>query len=191
MVKSMLNKRDFKSFNKVTVLVFCIMLTIALASRVYARFHNDIEGTIHNKVAFYVIDPEPQTQEIKIGELAPDGQNFTYDIDVSNFKDSKTSEVDMEYTMQIITTTNVPVTYSLYANGGNTNIIGNRETIQDTDGMYFFKYAPQVGNFVHGVAKTDSFRLVINFPESYKLATYQDLIDTIEITIDARQTVNS
>jgi len=182
-----LNKNDFKNFNKVTILVLCIMLSFVLIGKIYARFHTEIEGEIVNKVAFYVVDPVPQTQQIKIGELEPNGQNFNYDITVSNYKDDKTSEVDMNYTLQLITTTNVPVTYSLYANSGSTNVIGNKEIFQNTDGMYFFRYAPQVGSFVHGVRRTDTYRLVINFPESYKLAMYQDLIDTIEVTVDARQ----
>ena len=187
----MLNEKDFKNFNKITILVLCIMLSVTLASKIYGRFHTEIDGSINNKVAFYVVNTEPQTQEIKIGELAPNGQNFTYDIEVNNFEDNKITEVDMNYTLEIVTTTNVPVTYALYSNGGSTNVIGNKEVIQDDDGMYFFRFASQTGNFVHGVSKTDRYRLVINFPESYKLAMYQDLIDTIEITVDAKQIVNS
>lgn len=183
----MLNKQKFKLFNRITISVFCLFLILILMKTVFSVFHSEASGVVSNRIAFYVIDAKPQTQEIKIGELAPNGQDYSYSIEVSNFKDGKISEIDMNYTMQIKTTTNVPVTYKLYANGGDTNVIGNKEIIQDDNGMYFFKYSPQVGNFVHDVQKTDTYTLVINFPDTYNNASYQDLIETIEITVDVKQ----
>jgi len=174
-------------FNGITLSVFGFLISLFLVRTVFSIFHSDAGGTVSNKIAFYVIDPVPQTEEIKIGEVAPNGQNYSYSIDVSNFKDGKTSEVDMDYTMQVVTTTNIPVTYKLYANGGDTDVIGTREIIQDNNGMYFFKYSPQVGSFVHDVQKTDSYTLVINFPSTYNNAAYQDLIETIEVTVDVKQ----
>ena len=35
--------------------------------------------------------------------------------------------------------------------------------------------------------KTDTFTFVVNFPTLYNDAAYQDLIETIEITIDVKQ----
>lgn len=184
----MLNKQKFTLFNKITLSVFGFFVVLILMTTVFSAFQSDAEGTVSNKIAFYVIDPVPQTQQIKIGELAPDGANFSYSIQVSNFKNGKTSEVDMDYTLRIKTTTNVSVSYKLYANGGDTDVIGTREIIQDDDGMYFYSYNPQVGSFVHGVQKTDTYTLVINFPTTYRSAVFQDLIDVIEVTVDAEQT---
>lgn len=183
----MLNKHRFKMFNSITISVFCLMSALFLVRVVFSIFHSDTSGSISNKIAFYVIDPVPQTEEIKIGEVEPNGQNYSYNIEVSNFKNGKTSEVDMDYTMQVVTTTNIPVTYKLYANNNDTDVIGTREIIQDNNGMYFFKYSPQVGSFVHDVQKTDTYTLVINFPSSYRNAAYQDLIETVSITIDVKQ----
>ena len=99
----------------------------------------------------------------------------------------KVSEVDLDYTVQIRTTTNIPVSYELYANDDTTNIIGTKQIVQDSNGMYFFNYSPQVGSFTHSVQKTESFTLVINFPSIYNDAAYQDLIETVEVTVDANQ----
>ena len=183
----MIDKQRFKVFNRITMSVFLIALILLLVRTTYSIFHSDTNGVIANKIAFYVVDTVPQTQEIKIGQVKPDGQDYSYDIEVSNFKDGKVSEVDLDYTVQIITTTNIPVNYELYVNDGDTNVIGNKEIIQDDNGMYFFKYSPQVGSFVHGVSKTDKFTLVVNFPQIYNDAAYQDLIETVEVTVNANQ----
>ena len=184
----MIDKEKFAIFKSMIFCLFGIFVSFFFIKNVFPFFHSEAHGLIANKVAFYVIDPRPQTEEIKIGELQPDGQNFSYDIDVSNYKNSKISEVDMNYTMEIVTTTNIPVTYYLYKNHNtSTNIIGTKEIIRDDDGMYFFKFSPQVGSFVHGVSKTDTYTLVINFPVSYNSSYYQDLIDTIKVTINAVQ----
>ena len=183
----MINRKKFKIFNKITLLTFAILFTFVLMNKVFSVFYSDSTGVIGSKIAFYVVDAVPQTQQIKIGEIQPDGQTFRYSVDVSNFKNGKTSEIDMDYTLQVVTTTNIPVTFALYKGNDNTNIIGTKEVITDSNGMYFFKYNPQVGSFVHGVQKTDTFTLEIVFPVTYNSAEYQDLIETIEITVDVNQ----
>ena len=134
-----------------------------------------------------MIDPKKQTQSIKIGEISPDGQDFSYSIEVSNFKDTKVREVNLDYTFEVITTTNIPVTYSLYKDDGDTYIIGNREIIQDSNDMYFFKYQSLAGSFFHDIPRTDKYTLVVNFPQTYNNEKYQDLIDTVQISLDAKQ----
>lgn len=183
----MIDKEKFSLFRNIIFCLLGIFLSFFFIKNVFPFFHSDASGVIANKIAFYVVDPKPQTEEIKIGELKPDGQSFNYDIDVSNFKDNRVSEVDMNYTMEIVTTTNIPVTYSLHKNHDSENVIGTKEIIRDDDDMYFFKFSPQVGSFVHGVSKTDTYTLVINFPVSYNSDYYQNLIDTITISIDAKQ----
>lgn len=183
----MINKKKFKVFNRFTILVFCILVFLFIIKTSYSFFHSDASGVVANKIAFYVVDSKPQSQTIKIGEVKPDGQDYSYDIEVSNFKNDKVSEVDLDYTVQIITSTNIPVDFKLYSNDGDTNIIGNKEIVEDDSGMYFFKYSPQVGSFTHGIKKTDKFTLVINFPDLYNDALYQDLIESVEVTVDAKQ----
>ncbi len=183
----MIDKERFSLFGKGVIFVVGIFLSLFLIKQVYGIFHTDASGIAANKIAFYVVNAKPQTQQIKIGEIAPDGQSYRYSVEINNFKDNKVSEVDMEYTMNIRTTTNIPVNYELYLGNDTTNIIGTKEIVQDANGMYFFKFSSHAGNFVHGVEKTDRFTFVVSFPNTYNDAAYQDLIETIEITVDARQ----
>lgn len=183
----MLDKYRLKLSGKIGILVCFILISFMGIRFAYSIFHTDSNGSISNKIAFYVLDAQRQTQSIKIGDLSPDGQDFSYDIEVANYLNGKVSEVDLDYTLNIVTTTNIPVSYKLYKNNGNTDVIGNKEIIQDSNMMYFFKYSPQVGSFVHDVTKRDVYTLVVNFPQMYNKEKYQDLIETIEITVDASQ----
>ncbi len=183
----MIDKKKFRRFYKTAVLVLLIFLVLCLLKFSYSIFHSDANGNVANKIAFYIVDAKSQTQTIKVGEVSPDGQDYEYKIDISNFKNGKTSEVDMQYTMNIRTTTNIPVDYELYFGNDTTNIIGTKDVVRDTNDMYFFNFSSHAGNFVHGVAKTDTFTFVVNFPTLYNDAAYQDLIETIEITIDVKQ----
>lgn len=183
----MFDKYRFKLSFRIVLIVLGIFVSFIFIRFTYSLFHSDSNGVIGNRIAFYVVDPKKQTESIKIGELSPDGQDYTYDIEVSNFKDGKVSEVNLDYTFEVVTTTNIPVTYSLYKDGGDTNIIGNREIIQDSNDMYFFKYESLAGSFIHDAPRTDRYTLVVNFPEMYNNEKYQDLIDTIQISVDAKQ----
>ena len=183
----MFDKYRFLISSRIVLIVLGIFGGVILINLTYSLFHTDSNGVIGNRIAFYVVDPKKQTQSIKIGEISPDGQNFSYNIEVSNFKETKVSEVDLDYTFEVVTTTNIPVTYSLYENNGDTNIIGNREIIQDSNGMYFFKYESLAGSFYHDIPKTDKYTLVVNFPQTYNNEKYQDLIDTVQVSVDAKQ----
>lgn len=183
----MLDKYRFKLSGHVVLLICLILFSFMFIRLTYSVFHTDSNGTVSNKIAFYVLEARTQTQSIKIGNLSPDGQDFSYDIEVANYTSGKVSEVDLEYSLIIVTTTNIPVTYKLYKNDGTTNIIGTKEIIQDSNMMYFFRYSPQVGSFTHGSVERDKYTLVVNFPASFNKEKYQDLIEAIEITVDANQ----
>lgn len=183
----MLDKYRLKLSGRVVLLMCLILISFVFIRLTYSIFHTNSDGTVSNKIAFYVVEARTQTQSIKIGNISPDGQDFSYDIEVANYVNGKVSEVDLDYSLNIVTTTNVPVTYKLYKNNGNTDVIGTREIIQDSNLMYFYKYSPQVGSFTHDVVKRDVYTLVVNFPTRYNKEKYQDLIETVEITVDAQQ----
>jgi hypothetical protein len=182
----MINKEKFAFFNRITLLVIGILLLMLLIKVVYGGFHTDSSGSVVNPVAFYVLSAGSQTGNIKMFELKPDDQDYEYDFTVSNFKDSKVSDVDMEYDLEIITTTNLPVSYKLYLESQD-NIITSQETFQDNDSMYFTRYKTPKETFSKNVQKTYTYKLIVNFPSTYSSDVYQDLIDSVQVKITSRQ----
>lgn len=136
--------------------------------------------------------------------------NNAYDENDPNSKQYIISETDMKYTLKIRTTTNLPLEYKLYKNQSETvehltNIL-ETETVESQN-MYtdedstIFKYLVQssltdeqkadgitdFGEFKYGNAEINSYRLEIYFPEEYVDSSYQNIIECIEISVEASQ----
>lgn len=114
-----------------------------------------------------------------------------------------TAEIDLTYDLTIRTTTNLPLTYSLYMNeeyddAGATSIIRSNNVAQDEDGTYFRTITTDTQDLLFRTPKTNSYQLVVNFPlsytdpntnttTSYNVEKYQDIIEAIEIKVESRQ----
>ena len=182
----MIDKKKFIKFNRITIVLVLIFILLILG-RTFSSFQTDGKGKANLDIAFYVLDTKTQSEDIKMFEIAPDGQDYVYSINVSNFKNNKTSEVDLEYELTLVTTTNLPVKYEIYLSDSTDNIITSKEIYQDEDGMYFYKFHTPKKNFTHDVKQTDNYKLVVNFPEQYKSSEYQDLLESATIYIDSKQ----
>ena len=179
------NKRQISKISTYLSTV-CFILLVLLKST-YASFETNSSGNALSKVAFYILNTKTETENLKISNIKPDGKDNNYLITVSNFNDTKVSDVDLEYSLEIRTTTNIPVTYKLYLNDSSDNIMSTKELVKDTDNTYFYKYNSILQNFTHQAKKTDTYKLVINFPSDYNDEVYQSMIDDVEITVNARQ----
>ncbi len=98
----------------------------------------------------------------------------------------------MQYDLVIRTTTNLPLEYELYLNSVYTdanaeNAIIDSQVIQDTDGTYFNKFTTDTKYFSHSYNETNTYQLVVYFPETYVDEMYQDIVDSIEITVNSKQ----
>ena len=183
----MIDKKKFLYFNRITIAVIGIFLFLSITQFAFSRFYTDSHGEAISEIAFYTIHPGSQTQSLKMFDIKPDGKDYIYDIQVSNTQDGNVSEVDLEYQLSLRTTTNIPVEYKIYLNGSVDNSLNQREIIQDEDGMYFFLFRANTNYFDKNIEKTDVYRLIVNFPKEYNQEEYQDLIDSVEVTIDAKQ----
>lgn len=182
----MIDKKKFIKFNRITIVLILIFILLILG-KTFSSLQTDGSGKAVADIAFYVLDAKTQSEDIKMFEISPDGQDYTYNINVSNFKDDKVNEVDLEYNFTLVTTTNLPVEYAIYLSDSTDNIITSKEIYQDEDGMYFYKFHTSTKNFTHGVKRTDNYKLVINFPEQYQSSEYQDLLESATIYIESKQ----
>ena len=164
-----------------------IFILLVILKSTYASFETNSSGNALSKVAFYILNTKTETENLKISNIKPDGKDNNYLITVSNFNDTKVSDVDLEYSLEIRTTTNIPVTYKLYLNDSSDNIMSTKELVNDTDNTYFYKYKSILQKFTHQVKRTDTYKLVINFPSNYNDEVYQSMIDNVEISVNARQ----
>lgn len=183
----MIDKKKFWVANRITIIVILIFLVLLVFRVSYSRFHTEASGKVISDIALYVLDAGTTTENLKMFELDPDDKNYIFNISVYNYRDDDITEVDLEYVLNLVTTTNIPVEYSLYELGGSSNILQTKEIFQDDDEMYFFKFKSSPKKFTHGVKSVHEYQLVVNFPSAYNNEAYQGLKDSVSIVIDSKQ----
>lgn len=200
---------------KLLIAAITLVLLYHVLFSSYSIYESEANSTAAIDVAFFVLDDEYETQVITLEDMNPGDEQYcnfsiaNYMIDENGEK--FVSETDMEYELKIRTTTNLPLSYELYKNQsidvtGLQNIL-ETETVfnySDEDSTIFkrlvqstlsaeekeegitdkgtFLYSANEGN---GISNT--YILKVSLPESCNSADYQNIIECIEITVDARQ----
>ena len=188
---------DKKKFLLVTKLIFVfvsLVLIVNIAGRTYTRYESDVDVSANANVAFFVIDQGLYENQIYIDGLEPSSEPKYYRFYVTNKKNNKRADVDLEYTIKFETTTNLPLQYEIIRNqsfeGAHTNIISNTLLRQDDNDVYYKVYnCDDVRTFSHLRDETDEYTLKVVFPleNKNKPDSYQGVIEMFSIIINASQ----
>lgn len=180
--------------NKITCLVISLSIILFCSfffmKGTYGRFSSSGKSNVIGGIAFYVIDLNTSTTEIKLENLAPSNVPYVYDISVSNFNKEKQLETKAEYQIIVRTTTNLNLEYKLYKEGSDENLFISDEIIQDKDGTYYriMKSDKELFGFTKKV--TNDYKFSILFPEQYNDYNYQDILESIEIIVRSSQVID-
>ena len=201
----MINVKKFMKLNKVTLLVILVVLLVFLIPITYSRFENKLNTNAKIDAAFYVVDTKSEVKDIKLGDIVPSDNAYEYNFTVSNFNDKGRSEVNLEYTLIIKTTTNLPLSYELYMNSDENNILISEEIVKDEYGIqadefllldsdeygtYFNVMKTNKEIFNYKDNKTNSYKLKVKFPKVYDSFDYQDIVEAIFLEVDSKQLIN-
>lgn len=186
----MINVKKFVKLNKVTLLVILVVLLVFLIPITYSRFENKLNTNAKIDAAFYVVDTKSEVKDIKLGDIVPSDNAYEYNFTVSNFNDKGRSEVNLEYTLIIKTTTNLPLSYELYMNSDENNILISEEIVKDEYGTYFNVMKTNKEIFNYKDNKTNSYKLKVKFPKVYDSFDYQDIVEAIFLEVDSKQLIN-
>ena len=197
-----MNTKFIKSKGKLILfgllLILLVLLVFLIMRFVYSSYETDASLNVSIDEAIYIFGDEKMSFNIDSSKIVPSNSAYSYTFSVSNFKNGKTSDVDLLYTVQVVTTTNLPITLELYRNetysqNNNNlhNIIGTVNYVQDDDGAWYREY-PKTSEFemLYRNNTTDIYTLVVKFPLSYSSDdTYADVIENIEIRLESRQEI--
>lgn len=176
---------------KILVIVIVLVFIIKMIPSTLSRYEMDTIGDADIQYAFYLLEANYYTEEVKLGDIIPRDDAYVYNFTVSNYKEDKRSEVNMEYDLVIRTTTNLPLEYELYLEDDfDTNIIVSNEVVIDEDGTYFRILKIDKRYFSMEDDEMDSYHLYVYFPSIYKDSMYQDIVESVEIGIDSRQVIS-
>ena len=68
-----------------------------------------------------------------------------------------------------------------------TDLVESTQTVQDTDGTYFKKISITGGNFGFLQNEQATYKIEVEFPESYNDSEYEGIIEYLELTIKSSQ----
>lgn len=185
-----INKTKFLFFFKYIAIFLLVVFIINIMEITYSKYSSSANGDAVANIAFFIVDVGTYENTISLNNLEPSNNDYIYKFTVNNFKNNKRTNVKLDYNLEFLTTTNLPLTYKIYKEGTN-NIITSNEIIQDGD-MYFNKLSTnEAGSFSYEENQTEEYTLVVNFPITYndKPDEYQGLIDSFMIKINATQRV--
>jgi hypothetical protein len=176
---------------KLIILFFCIVLIYFIVKNTFSRFQSDADVVAKLDAAFYIVDEDYQTMTINLDSIVPRDDPYVYNFSISNTDGTNRAEVNLEYDLKIVTTTNLPLEYVLYKNGNTqTNIINNRTIEPDEYGTYFLTLDTDTEEFEFTKDETNTYRLEIYFAPTYKDISYQDIIEGIEIQVNSKQIIS-
>lgn len=180
---------------KLIILIICVILVARIFALVLSRYESNTNSNANVDIAFYLLKEDYKQMTLNLGTILPKNEKYVYTFSIGNEEGSKVAEVDLRYNLKIRTTTNLPLTYELYRdqdydNPNSANIIRTNEVTKDEDGTSFRNIGTDEVLLRYKEPETNTYYLVVNFPENYNEKKYQDIIEMIEISVDAKQVIN-
>ena len=187
----MFDKKKLLKFNKLTIGVILIFLLMLLVPFTYSKLYSTSNSISQIETAFFLLKSSYYTGTIKLTELEPRSESYSYKFRIANNDGEDRLETKLEYTLKLVTTTNLPLTYKLYMNGNEDNIIINDITAkEEEEGAYFRTLETDSVIFGYEQNEENIYELIIDFPEEYGDFEYQDTIEAIFVQIDAKQIID-
>ena len=171
----MIDKVKFLKFNRVSILIILFLLLLIVVPFTYSKFFSSAKSDAKVDTAFYILKADYYETNICIDDIAPSDDVYTYDFSVLNNDGKNRAETNMEYTLKIVTTTNLPLSYALYKNekyndNNSSNIITGDVIARDSDAedaTYFRTLSTEKEKFGFKKDEKNDYQLVISFPKEY------------------------
>lgn len=187
-----MNKKLKRLYAKIVILILCFLILMRIVTLVLSKYESEAKSTANVDIAFYLLKEDYKTMTLNLASLFPQNDAYVFTFTIGNQDGEKTAEIDLVYDLTIRTTTNLPLTYELYKNQeytdtGATNIIKTNTIEKDEYGTYFKIMTTESENLNYKEPKTNTYQLVIHFPENYNTTNYQNIIEALEINVNSHQ----
>ena len=176
-------------------IIFTVLfLSIIGLTKTFGLFESSTKISPNIETAIYVLEPGEYIYNMNIEDLIPSDSPYIYNFTVSNYNDDEISDVDMNYELEIITTTNIPLEYDVYRNEdyrAGESIISSREKVKDEDSTWYNYFKTNTTyNLPHNEKTIDTYTITVIFPSTYKTTTiYTEQIENIEIKVNSKQVI--
>lgn len=188
----MKNKKLRRLYEKLIILVLCFLIIARIFVLVLSKYESISDSYANVDIAFYLFKEDYKTMTINLASILPQDNEYVFEFTIGNQDGIEIAEVDLEYELTLRTTTNLPLTYELYMNqqytdDGAINIIKENSVALDEYGTYFRTMTTDKITLPYTQGITNLYQLVVYFPANYDQENYQDIIELLEITVNAQQ----
>ena len=187
------NKRDFRLYLFFSILLVVTLVSFGKLNFTQAKYESETEVEIGPTLAFFVVDVGTTSGHIKLDGLVPSTGTHTFEFQVSNFTATKHANVDLTYTIEIVTTTNMKLNFKVYKGSDlQTDQIDSDTFSTNADGVWYRHLViNDVTTMPYNQNVTDTYTLEVEFPiaNKNKPDAYAGVIDLVDIIINAEQVV--
>lgn len=168
---------------RLAALLGCLTLISAyLLSGVYSKFYTSASGSDNARVAYF--SPAFNATEIVVSDELP-GYSAEMPFEVQNFSDDTPAEVAMKYKIILKTTGNIPLTFTLFDDGGNQ--LDLPWEYNGTSGEQTYGYADESLIFAVATKETDKYNLRIEWPSGENDAMFSGMTDAVYLSVEFEQ----
>lgn len=188
----MKNKKIMRLYAKLAILVLCMLIIARIFVLVLSKYESISDSYANVDIAFYLFKEDYKTMTVNLASIEPRDNAYIFEFTVGNQDGIEIAETDLEYELTLRTTTNLPLTFELYKNQQYTDleaesIIKEENILPDEYGTYFRTMTTEKSFLPYTQGTTNLYQLVVHFPANYDQEKYQDIIELLEIKVNAQQ----
>ncbi len=177
-------------YKKIAFFIIAVLLVITTIRFTMSRYRSRGHSDANVDLAFYLFKEESISQELKLESILPRELPYEYNIYVANHDDTDRTETAIQYTIQLKTTTNLPLNFSVYKDDNTSeDLVTGIETKKDEDGTYFKYIDVQGGSFGFRNNEEATYKLQVTFPKIYNQSEYEGIVEYVQITIKSNQKI--
>lgn len=181
-------RKKRKEYSKKLLLLIVLVLFVLVINKTFSRFSSSGKSVAGVDVAFYILEEKTMSENIVLRDIQP-GLKEDYTFSIANNDGTIISETAMQYTIAIRTTTNLPLEYKIYKNGEESAGIKENKITKDENGVYYRIINFQEERFGIENKEENIYKIEITLPGEYNESKYQNILETIELTVDAKQII--
>lgn len=190
-----MHNKKIRLYIKMLIIIFCFIIGIQIFTLTISRYESKTASNADIDIAFYLFKEDYKSMNLNLGKIVPREEPYIYIFEITNEEDGKIADIDLEYSLELRTTTNLPLNYKLYMNEDYKNQNSNNMIISQIDekdeyGTYFKKIKTDNQILLHGQAMSNIYTLVVEFPKQYNVEQYQDILEFVEINVNSTQIID-
>jgi len=191
----MKNKKLRILYAKMVILILSCLIIARIFILVLSKYESISNSYANVDIAFYLLKEDYKTMTIDLASIVPRDNEYIFEFSIGNQEGEQIAEVDLEYELTLRATTNLPLTYKLYMNEqytdeGSTNIKKENTVNADEYGTYFRTMTTEKIMLKYTEGKTNLYQLIVTFPKNYNSEIYQNVLELLEINVNAEQVTN-